>query len=75
MNGTSRYVPAAGTDGGSLHCLAFLSALLSRGARSVIDAVFDPIGTGELDQARVLARSPKVGMLLPAGRCDGHRTR
>jgi Transposase DDE domain len=34
----------------------------------VIDAVFDPITTGELDQARVLTRSLHNGMLLPADR-------
>jgi hypothetical protein len=34
----------------------------------VIDAVFDPITTGELDQARVLARSLRAGMLLLADR-------
>jgi hypothetical protein len=45
-----------------------LSALLSCGTRSVIDAVFDPLTTGELDQARTLARNLKAGMLLLADR-------
>jgi hypothetical protein len=45
-----------------------LSALLTCGTRSVIDAVFDPITTGELDQARTLARNLKAGMLLLADR-------
>jgi hypothetical protein len=45
-----------------------LSALLSCGTRSVIDAVFDPISVGELDQARTLARSLQPGMLLIADR-------
>ena len=45
-----------------------LSALLSCGTRSVIDAVFDPITTGELDQARRLASNLKAGMLLLADR-------
>jgi hypothetical protein len=45
-----------------------LSALLTCGTRSVIDAVFDPITTGELDQARHLARSLQPGMLLLADR-------
>jgi hypothetical protein len=45
-----------------------LSALLSCGTRSVIDAVFDPISVGELDQARTLARSLRPGMLLLADR-------
>jgi hypothetical protein len=45
-----------------------LSALLTCGTRSVIDAVFDPINVGELDQARNLARSLRPGMLLLADR-------
>lgn len=45
-----------------------LSALLSCGTRSVIDAVFDPITVGELDHARALARNLKAGMLLLADR-------
>jgi hypothetical protein len=45
-----------------------LSALLTCGTRSVIDAVFDPITVGELDQARTLARNLKAGMLLLADR-------
>jgi hypothetical protein len=45
-----------------------LSALLTCGTRSVIDAVFDSIKVGELDQARALARNLKTGMLLLADR-------
>ena len=45
-----------------------LSALLTCGTRSVIDAVFDPVSVGELDQARALARSLRPGMLLLADR-------
>lgn len=45
-----------------------LSALLTCGTRSVIDAVFDPVSVGELDQARTLARSLRPGMLLLADR-------
>lgn len=45
-----------------------LSALLTCGTRSVIDAVFDPVSVGELDQARTLARSLRPGMLLIADR-------
>jgi Transposase DDE domain len=41
---------------------------LTCGTRSVLDAVFDPITTGELDQARHLARSLRAGMLLLADR-------
>jgi hypothetical protein len=45
-----------------------LSALLTCGTRSVIDAVFDPVSVGELDQARALARNLQPGMLLLADR-------
>jgi hypothetical protein len=45
-----------------------LSVLLTCGTRSIIDAVFGPITTGELDQARTLARSLHAGMLLLADR-------
>jgi hypothetical protein len=45
-----------------------LSALLTCGTRSVVDAVFDPTGVGELDQARTLTRSLRPGMLLLADR-------
>ena len=45
-----------------------LSVLLTCGTRTIIDAVFSPISTGELDQARTLARSLKAGMLLLADR-------
>jgi Insertion element 4 transposase N-terminal/Transposase DDE domain len=45
-----------------------LSALLTCGTRSVIDAVFHPVSVGELDQARTLARSLRPGMLLLADR-------
>jgi hypothetical protein len=45
-----------------------LSALLTCGTRSVIDAVFDPVSVGELDQARTLTRSLHPGMLLLADR-------
>ena len=45
-----------------------LSALLTCGTRSMIDAVFDPVSVGELDQARTLTRSLQPGMLLLADR-------
>jgi hypothetical protein len=45
-----------------------LSALLTCGTRSVIDAVFHPVSVGELDQARTLTRSLRPGMLLLADR-------
>ena len=63
-----RYPKQRGNHGGAGYPSLRLSVLLSCGTRSVIDAVFDPIGTGELDQARVLARSLKAGMLLLADR-------
>jgi Insertion element 4 transposase N-terminal/Transposase DDE domain len=62
------YVNQRGNHGGSGYPSLRLSLLLSCGTRSVIDAVFDPISTGELDQARVLARSLRAGMLLLADR-------
>ena len=65
---TSRYVKQRGNHGGSGYPQLRLSALLSCGTRSVIDAVFDPVSVGELDQARHLARSLKAGMLLLADR-------
>lgn len=63
-----RYPKQRGNHGGAGYPTLRLSALLACGARSVIDAVFDPIDTGELDQARTLARSLKAGMLLLADR-------
>jgi hypothetical protein len=56
------------TGGSSGYPQLRLSALLSCGTRSVIDAVFDPVSVGELDQARALARSLRPGMLLLADR-------
>jgi hypothetical protein len=63
-----RYGKQRGNHGGSGYPTLRLSALLSCGTRSVIDAVFDPITTGEHDQARHLARSLRPGMLLLADR-------
>jgi len=64
----TRYGKQRGNHGGAGYPTLRLSALLTCGTRSVIDAVFDPITTGELDQARVLARSLHAGMLLLADR-------
>jgi hypothetical protein len=64
----ARYPKQRGNHGGSGYPTLRLSALLTCGTRSVIDAVFDPITTGELDQARRLARSLHAGMLLLADR-------
>lgn len=65
---TGRYAKQRGNHGGSGYPQLRLSALLSCGTRSVIDAVFDPVSTGELDQARHLTRSLQPGMLLLADR-------
>lgn len=65
---TGRYSKQWGNHGGSGYPQLRLSALLSCGTRSVLDAVFDPVSTGELDQARRLARSLRPGMLLLADR-------
>jgi hypothetical protein len=63
-----RYRKQRGNHGGSGYPQLRLSALLSCGTRSVLDAVFDPVSVGELDQARALARSLRPGMLLLADR-------
>lgn len=65
---TGRYPKKRGNHGGSGYPILRLSALLTCGTRSVLDAVFDPISVGELDQARHLARSLRPGMLLLADR-------
>jgi hypothetical protein len=65
---TNCYAKQRGNHGGSGYPQLRLSALLSCGTRSVIDAVFDPVSVGELDQARHLARSLRPGMLLLADR-------
>lgn len=64
----TRYRKQRGNHGGAGYPALRLSVLLTCGTRAIIDAVFDPIGTGELDQARTLARSLKAGMLLLADR-------
>ncbi|MFG3702948.1 IS4 family transposase, partial [Micromonospora sp. NPDC047620] len=65
---TGRYGKKRGNHGGSGYPALRLSALLTCGTRSVLDAVFDPLSIGELDQARCLARSLRPGMLLLADR-------
>jgi hypothetical protein len=64
----ARYRKQRGNHGGAGYPALRLSVLLTCGTRSIIDAVFNPIGTGELDQARALARSLTAGMLLLADR-------
>lgn len=63
-----RYRKQRGNHGGAGYPALRLSVLLTCGTRSIIDAVFDPISVGELDQARCLARSLSAGMLLLADR-------
>ena len=65
---TRRYTKHRCTNGASGYPQLRLSALLTCGTRSVIDAVFDPVSVGELDQARTLTRSLQPGMLLLADR-------
>lgn len=64
----TRYRNQRGNHGGAGYPALRLSVLLTCGTRSIIDAVFSPTGTGELDQARTLARSLQAGMLLLADR-------
>jgi hypothetical protein len=65
---TSRFRKHRCANGSSGYPQVRLSALLTCGTRSVIDAVFDPVSVGELDQARALTRSLQPGMLLLADR-------
>lgn len=65
---TVRYAKQRGNNGGSGYPQLRLSALLACGTRSILDAVSDPVSTGELDQARHLTRSLRPGMLLLADR-------
>jgi hypothetical protein len=60
----ARYVKQRSNNGGSGYPQLRLSVLLACGTRSVIDAVFDPVATGEIVQAHRLARSLRAGMLL-----------
>jgi hypothetical protein len=62
------YVKQRCNNGGSGYPTMRLSAVVACGTRTVIDAVFDPIATGEIAQARQLARSLRPGMLLLADR-------
>jgi hypothetical protein len=61
-----RYVKQRGNHGGCGYPTLRLSALLACGTRSVLDAVFDPITTGEIAQPERLAGSLRAGMLLLA---------
>ena len=65
---TGRYTKHRCTNGHAGYPQLRLSALLTCGTRSIIDAVFDPVSVGELDQARRLTRNLRPGMLLLADR-------
>ncbi len=62
------YTKQRGNNGGSGYPQIRLSAMLTCGTRSIIDAVFDPATTGEIAQAHRLTRALKPGMLLLADR-------
>lgn len=64
----ARYRKQRCNNGGAGYPALRLSVLLTCGTRSIIDAVFSPTSTGELDHARTLARSLRPGMLLLADR-------
>jgi Insertion element 4 transposase N-terminal/Transposase DDE domain len=57
-----------GATGGSSYPLLRLVALVSCGTRSIIDAVFGPISTGETRYAARLTGSLRAGMLVLADR-------
>lgn len=64
----ARYRKQRCNNGGAGYPALRLSVLLTCGTRSIIDAVFSPTSTGELDHARTLTRSLRPGMLLLADR-------
>jgi Insertion element 4 transposase N-terminal/Transposase DDE domain len=62
------YVKQRGNHGGSGYPMMRLTAVVACGTRSIIDAVFDPITTGEITHAHRLTVSLRTGMLLLADR-------
>jgi Insertion element 4 transposase N-terminal/Transposase DDE domain len=68
------YGRQTGSHGGSGYPLLRLVAIVACGSRTIIDAVFGPIGIGEVRYAPTLFRCLKPGMLLLADRnfavCD-----
>jgi hypothetical protein len=64
----ARYGRQTGHHGGSGYPLLRLVAVVACGTRTVIDAVFGPIGVGETTQAPRLLRCLRPGMLLLADR-------
>jgi hypothetical protein len=65
------YSKHGGASGGSSYPALRLLALVSCGTRSVIDAVFGPLSSGETSYAPLLPGSLRAGMLLPADRNFG----
>ncbi|GGL21462.1 transposase [Mangrovihabitans endophyticus] len=68
------YGRQTGSHGGSGYPLLRLVAIVACGSRTVLDAVFGPIGTAEIRYAPTLFRCLRSGMLLLADRnfavCD-----
>lgn len=58
------YTKQAGNHGGTGYPLLRMVALVSCGTRSIVDAVFGPITTGENGYARRLSRSLHAGMIV-----------
>jgi hypothetical protein len=65
------YSKHGGANGGSSYPALRLLALVSCGTRSVIDAVFGPLSSGETSYAPLLLGSLRAGMLLLADRNFG----
>jgi Insertion element 4 transposase N-terminal/Transposase DDE domain len=60
----SMYTKQAGNHGGTGYPLLRMVALVACGTRTIIDAVFGPISTGENGYARRLARGLHAGMIV-----------
>jgi hypothetical protein len=60
----AEYAKHRGNNGGSGYPLLRLSALVSCGTRTIIDAVFSPTSSGEITHAHQLAASLRTGMIL-----------
>jgi hypothetical protein len=58
------YTKQAGNHGGTGYPLLRMVTLVACGTRSIVDAVFGPISTGENGYARRLARSLHTGMIV-----------
>jgi len=64
----ARYGRQAGTHGGSGYPMLRLVAVVACGTRTVLDAVFGPLGRGEISYAPALWGCLRPGMLLLADR-------